>query len=122
MCAAEVVVANEDKVSVAFAQRPVASADLSDSCAATATEARVRWTCRRVCWDARPWVGVFEASAVAPSQALARCDATLCRTSLVSGIAHFDLSEYSPGDYAFAFFARAQDPRPSAAKMFRLPL
>ena len=122
MCAEEVVVASEDAVSVAFAQRPVASADLRDSCAATATAACVRWTCRRMCWAARPWVGVFERSAVAPCQALARCDAALCRTSLVSGVAHFDLSEYGPGEYAFAFFARAQDPRPAAAKKFRLPL
>lgn len=114
--------ASEDAVRVAFAQRPVASADLRDSCAATATAATVRWTCRRVCWAARPWVGVFERSAVAPAQALARRDAALCRTSLVSGIAHFDLTEYGPGEYAFAFFARADDPRPAAAKKFRLPL
>ena len=121
MCDGDVVVKNEDCVSAGFTVRPVASSDLAESCASFSTVATVRWKCRCVDWGARPWVGVFEKSATEPAQALARQDAALCRTSHVSGIARFDLSEYANGDYAFCVFAHATDRKPAVSKKFRLP-
>jgi len=117
----EFEVPNEDVITASFQNVPMASDDLTDSCVDVSTKARVLWTCRKVDWSARPWLGVIEQNASSAAQALVRYDVSQCRSSHVSGIAYFDFTDYSEGNYAFVFFAHANDQRPSVAMKFRLP-